>query len=415
MPAQTRGFLFSDLRGYSAFTERHGDKAARALLSTYRKVVREAIGRFDGAEVRTEGDSFYVVFASVSDAVEAGLAILTGLESAADEGRSIPAGVGIHAGEVEDSDEGIVSSAVNIAARICAIAAPGELLVSDTVRSLTRTYLDVGFVSRGRPRLKGITDRMPLYRVTPEAREEGRAGWWRGGIRGIPRSVALIPAAVILVGVSTALGAAILRESLAGTPPESHAAPSETLGPSSAAPSASEPGPADPEVAEQRLASLVDEPFQASCETADPGSVPALSGPGDSGNNWTPRRTEVHFLAGITCSPFGLDAPDELSFWQLSAAGHDSAAVPGTEEWILNRAGSLGIRRGSCAEDRRALEEWEAGPLGGYLLCSSSPTAGAILYWTYEGSDVLGRATWSEGGLDALLAWWQRDARYREP
>ena len=173
MPAQTRGFLFSDLRGYSAFTERQGDRAARELLARYRRIVREVVGRYGGAEIRTEGDSFYVVFGSVSQAVEAGVAIQAALSA---DGESINAGIGIHAGEVEDdAEQGIVSSAVNIAARICAVANVGEVLVSDTVRALTRGYLDVSFHTRGRRRLKGIADPITLYRAQaadalPEAR-----------------------------------------------------------------------------------------------------------------------------------------------------------------------------------------------------------------------------------------------------
>jgi class 3 adenylate cyclase len=165
VPAQTRGFLFSDLRGYSAYTERHGDRAARDLLTRYRRVVREVIVSFRGAEVRTEGDSFYVVFDSVSEAVQAALGIQSALLSDTD-GEPIRAGIGIHAGEVEDdAEQGIVSSAVNIAARICAAADPGEVLVSDTVRALTRSYLDVSFAAGGRRKLKGITDPVTLYRV----------------------------------------------------------------------------------------------------------------------------------------------------------------------------------------------------------------------------------------------------------
>jgi class 3 adenylate cyclase len=72
-PMQARGFLFADLRGYTAFVEARGDEAAAELLRTYRGIVRGVIARFDGAEIRTEGDSFYVVFRSASDAVLAGL------------------------------------------------------------------------------------------------------------------------------------------------------------------------------------------------------------------------------------------------------------------------------------------------------------------------------------------------------
>lgn len=49
-----RGFLFADLRGYSAFVERHGDQAGADLIRTYRDLVRAAVAAFRGAEIRTE-------------------------------------------------------------------------------------------------------------------------------------------------------------------------------------------------------------------------------------------------------------------------------------------------------------------------------------------------------------------------
>ena len=57
----TRGFLFDDLRGYTAFVERHGAHRAAAMLDRYRSLVRRAVADFDGAEIRTEGDSFDLV------------------------------------------------------------------------------------------------------------------------------------------------------------------------------------------------------------------------------------------------------------------------------------------------------------------------------------------------------------------
>ena len=77
----TRGFLFADLRGYTAFVEQRGAAAAAELLTRYRTLAREAIGRFGGAEIKTEGDSFYVVFDSVSSAVRCGLAIVADARS----------------------------------------------------------------------------------------------------------------------------------------------------------------------------------------------------------------------------------------------------------------------------------------------------------------------------------------------
>ena len=153
----TRGFLFADLRGYTSFIEHHGAAAAAELLTRYRLLVRAVIERFDGAEIRTEGDSFYVVFASVSSAVQAGIAIAA--DAAADGSfEPIAVGVGIHAGETVETSEGYVGTPVNIAARLCAIATPGQVLVSDTVRALTQTVLPVRFRSIGRRTLKGVSD-----------------------------------------------------------------------------------------------------------------------------------------------------------------------------------------------------------------------------------------------------------------
>ena len=52
---RTVGFLFADLRGYTAFVERQGDAAAADLLHDYRQLVREVVAKFGGAEIKTEG------------------------------------------------------------------------------------------------------------------------------------------------------------------------------------------------------------------------------------------------------------------------------------------------------------------------------------------------------------------------
>ena len=137
----TRGFLFADLRGYTAYVEAHGDAAAATLLDAYRRLVRDVVRLSGGAEIKTEGDNFYVVFPSASEAVRCGLALVAAAAAATTEHpeRPITVGVGVHAGETAETPEGYVGSAVNLAARLCAQAGPGEVLVSDTVRGLTRT------------------------------------------------------------------------------------------------------------------------------------------------------------------------------------------------------------------------------------------------------------------------------------
>jgi class 3 adenylate cyclase len=415
VPAQTRGFLFSDLRGYSAFVDRHGDRAARELLTRYRRVVRDVIGRFGGAEVRTEGDSFYIVFDSVSQAVEAGIAIQAALTGDSD-GEPIRVGIGIHAGEVEDDvEQGIVSGAVNIAARICSVAEPGEVLVTETVHSLTRGYLDVAFVPRGRRRLKGIRNPVAVYRVGVEPAAGPRA--WRGKVVRGPGPLA-VGVALALVGVTT-LGVAMRLSDSPGAAgdgqPESQA-PRASLAasavPASARESDSAVRSADafPNSDETRLLALVDEPYRTFCDPAAPGSVPSMIQP--AGTAWEFGSGEVPFAAGVTCEPFGITAPDEITLWLLVAAPQGTGSPTA---WIVNRAAGRGVASGSCSADARALEAWSGGPQSGYLLCFSGSEAPAVVYWTYDGSALLGRATRTDGDLGSLVEWWTDEARLRRP
>jgi branched-chain amino acid transport system substrate-binding protein len=174
-PSPTRGFLFADLRDYTSFVEARGASQAAALLERYRAVVRAAVSRYQGSEIKTEGDSFYVVFPAVSQAVQCGVAIVGRSEEATDSTIGpISVGVGIHAGETVETPDGYVGTPVNIAARICSLAGPGEVLVSDTVRALTQTVLPVAFEPRGRRLLKGVGEPVALFAVFTEDRAATR-------------------------------------------------------------------------------------------------------------------------------------------------------------------------------------------------------------------------------------------------
>ena len=165
-----RCFLFADLRGYTAFLERAGNAAGVALLDDYLAITRAAVARHHGAEIKTEGDGVYAVFPSASGAILCGLDIVRGAaEASADRPeRPIRVGVGINAGEAVQTADGFIGSAVNLAARVCATANPGEVLVTDTVRGIAQASIPVGFASRGRHRLKGVTDPVALFAVTGE-------------------------------------------------------------------------------------------------------------------------------------------------------------------------------------------------------------------------------------------------------
>ena len=216
----TRGFLFADLRGYTDFVERHGAAAAAALLTRYRALARDAIARFGGAEIKTEGDSFYVVFDSVSSAVRCGLAITSDARAASAEhpDQPIRVGVGVHAGETVEADGGYVGSPVNIAARICAQADPGEVLVSETVRALTSTVLPVQFKTRGRRQLKGIAEPIALFAAVEAP--VGATAWPTTGRRRMSGRTrgALVGGAVLVVAAAVGIGWLALRPAT-GLPP----------------------------------------------------------------------------------------------------------------------------------------------------------------------------------------------------
>jgi len=158
-----RTFLFADLRDYTAFVEREGDRAAAGLIADYRRLIRDRLALHEGAELKTEGDSFYITFPSPSRAIAFGADIF---QAAHAEGvRRMRFGVGIHAGETVPLEGQFVGSAVNVAARIGAMAGDGELLVTDTVRALVRTGATYPFEDRGSVALKGVSEPIHLYAV----------------------------------------------------------------------------------------------------------------------------------------------------------------------------------------------------------------------------------------------------------
>lgn len=166
--ATTLSFLFTDLRGYTTYTETRGDAAAAELVAEYRTFVRAEIERADGTEIKTEGDSFFVTFESATGAVSCALAILREAagRTAARPERPIRIGAGIHAGEpVRDADGDFVGSAVNVAARLCSAAGPGELLISEVVRGLVRTSGLGAMEERTGLVLKGVEDPPRIYAV----------------------------------------------------------------------------------------------------------------------------------------------------------------------------------------------------------------------------------------------------------
>jgi len=161
-PEGTALILFADIVDSTALTERLGDAAfrekARDLDTSLRAIIRDNAGT--PVEGKLVGDGVLAVFNSARQAIEAAKAAVT-----AGDAIGLPLHLGIHAGDVIREGKNVYGGAVNIAARIAAASAPGELLVSDTVRSLARTSAGVTFADRGEQALKGIDDPVRLFAV----------------------------------------------------------------------------------------------------------------------------------------------------------------------------------------------------------------------------------------------------------
>src|SRR3990172_13407247 len=157
LPSGTAIILFADIADSTALTERVGDTAfrekARDLDAALRTVIRENAGT--PIEGKLLGDGVLAVFTSARQAIEAALAC-----GRAGDDAGLPLHLGVHAGDVirEEDPDGrgnVYGGAVNIASRISGLSAPGEVLVSETVRSLARTSAGVRFEDRGEREVKG--------------------------------------------------------------------------------------------------------------------------------------------------------------------------------------------------------------------------------------------------------------------
>jgi class 3 adenylate cyclase len=155
--------LFTDIVGSTAHAARLGDAGWRRLLLDHDRDVRSALQRFRGREVKTTGDGFLATFDGPARAVRCAVAIHDALAA-----QGIAVRAGIHTGEIELLENDIAGIAVHIASRICALAQPGETLVSSTVRDLV-IGSGLEFEARGGHALKGVPGEWPLFALTSPA------------------------------------------------------------------------------------------------------------------------------------------------------------------------------------------------------------------------------------------------------
>jgi len=377
--AAVRTFLIADIRGYSRFTEEHGDEAAARLAGKFSALIRESVELRGGALIEIRGDEALAVFDSARQAIRAAMDLQKQFAEETEADRDLPlrVGIGIDSGEAISLEDGSFrGAALNTAARLCALARGGEVIVSEGTSHLAGRLPGVRYVDRGRVHLKGIADPVRLIHVVPE--EEQTQPWilmFFGKPKGLGWRVGL---AVVLIAAATAAAVVYLTS---GNKGERGVAATE-----SQAVATSEAPVSD-------VAALIPATLRKTCTKQQ---VPDLGA-----------------IATAVCLP---PASGETRFspdrWQVSIYSN-GAAVRKAYEAERRRQG-IAPDQGKCSSLSWGGEgPWEHGPgkPGGRRLCYFDGDD-AVIVWTHERlgqathRDILGIAR--EGGSDhaRLATWW---------
>jgi predicted ATPase/class 3 adenylate cyclase len=167
MPTGTVTFLFSDIEGSTRLVQALGDDYPE-LLEQHQRLLRRAFAEGGGVVVGTEGDSFFVVFPGASEALRAAIDSQLALEAHPwPEGGRVRVRIGLHTGEGALGADNYVGVDVHRAARIAAAGHGGQVLVSDTTRTLVDHALPDGVVLRdlGQHRLKDLMKPERIFQV----------------------------------------------------------------------------------------------------------------------------------------------------------------------------------------------------------------------------------------------------------
>jgi class 3 adenylate cyclase len=153
--------LFTDIVASTEHQARVGPREWSRLTDRHDAMVRAALSRHRGHEVKTTGDGFLATFDATGRALRCATEILAGAK-----GLGLELRAGVHTGEVEVRGDDIAGLAVTIAKRVCDLAGPGEVLVSGAIPPVV-VGSGIDFVDRGEHQLKGVPGTWRLYRSMP--------------------------------------------------------------------------------------------------------------------------------------------------------------------------------------------------------------------------------------------------------
>ncbi len=167
--------LAADVVGYSRLM-RKDETGTLAQLKTLRKeLLNPKVEEYGGRIVKTTGDGTLIEFPSAVDAVQHAVDVQQSLahrNAAVAEDKRMELRIGINVGDVIVEGDDLYGDGVNVAARIEALANPGETCISDSVYAQVRHKVDLGYEDLGEQSVKNIADPVHVYRIAPATEEE---------------------------------------------------------------------------------------------------------------------------------------------------------------------------------------------------------------------------------------------------
>jgi adenylate cyclase len=160
--------LAADVASYSRLMGADEEGTLAALKGHRRELIDPLVAQHQGRVVKTTGDGLLIEFASIVDAVRCAVVMQQGMEDRnanVNESQRVRFRVGINVGDVIVEDDDIFGDGVNVAARLEALAQPGEICVSATVREHVGEKLPIGFVDLGEHSVKNIARPVHVYRI----------------------------------------------------------------------------------------------------------------------------------------------------------------------------------------------------------------------------------------------------------
>jgi class 3 adenylate cyclase len=178
LPSGTVTFVFTDIEGSTRLLKQVGDDEYGTLLSVHRRLVRDIFTAHEGQEIDTQGDAFFYSFVRARQAVAAAVEVTRAHAKATwPRGLEVRIRLGLHTGEPAIGDEGYTGLDVVRASRIAATGAGGQVLLSDTTRSIVAGDLPGGVALRplGERQLKDLDRPEPIFELLIDSDAESTA------------------------------------------------------------------------------------------------------------------------------------------------------------------------------------------------------------------------------------------------